>query len=238
MIELMLSANREPAFYDGPWPNTGVTPTQNDPGRSATAPFINPLTSAQYPIDYTRLSILLRDGLLAPAYNSFVGPPGTSYTAGFVPPLPPGHAVPPDRNSNHGGFKQPQLRNVELTGPFMHNGSMSTLRQVVDFYTRGGNFEENNLVDLDPAIAPIGMLLGEPLEKDALVAFMLALTDERVRNESGPFDHPELFVPHGTTLLGTEITFRVPPVGSGGRSAEVPPLPPLAPFLNVDHFLP
>lgn len=237
-IELMLSANREPAFYDTPWNNTGVTPTQADQGRAATAPFMNPLTGVEYPIDYTRLSILLRDSLLPPAYNTFVPPPGitASYTAGFVPPLPTGHAVPPDRSSNHGAFKAPQLRNIELTGPYMHNGGMSTLRQVVDFYTRGGNFDDNNLADLDPAIAPIGQLLGEDLEKDALISFLLALTDDRVRNESEPFDHPELIVPHGTTTTGVEITFTVPPVGRDGRSAAG--LPPLQSFLNVDPFQP
>jgi hypothetical protein len=120
----------------------------------------------------------------------------------------------------------------------MHNGGMATLRQVVDFYTRGGNFDLNNLADLDPAIAPIGQLIGEDLVKNDLISFLLALTDNRVRNESGPFDHPELIVPHGTTASGTEITFKVPAVGRDGRSGESPPLPPLQPFLNVDQFTP
>ena len=97
--------------------------------------------------------------------------------SGFIPPLPIGNTQPPDRIGNHGAFKVPQLRNVELTGPYMHNGGMATLRQVVDFYTRGGNFD-NNLADLDPAIAPIGQLLGEPSQKNDLISFLLALTDQ------------------------------------------------------------
>ena len=183
--------------------------------------------------------MLLRDGKIPPSYNS---PPPTgaqaSYYRGFIPPLPVGNTQPPDRIGNHGAFKVPQLRNVELTGPFMHNGGMATLRQVVDFYTRGGNFDLNNLADLDPAIAPIGQLIGQPFVKNDLVTFLMALTDERVRNESRPFDHPELFVPHGTTTTGVEITFTVPAVGRGGRPEASPPLPPLQPFLNVNQFNP
>lgn len=179
--------------------------------------------------------MLLRDGKIPPSYNSPPTGAQASYVAGFIPPLPVGNTQPPDRIGNHGAFKVPQLRNVELTGPYMHNGGMATLRQVVDFYTRGGNFDNANLADLDPAITPIGQLLGQPLEKNDLVAFLLALTDGRVRNESRPFDHPELIVPHGTTATGVEITFTVPAVGRAGRPGAVPPL---RPFLNVNQFTP
>ncbi|HEY9796713.1 MAG TPA: cytochrome c peroxidase, partial [Leptolyngbyaceae cyanobacterium] len=44
---------------------------------------------------------------------------------------------PNDRVAADGLFKTPGLRNVELTAPYMHNGGMLTLRQVVDFYSRG-----------------------------------------------------------------------------------------------------
>jgi cytochrome c peroxidase len=237
-VEIMNTADRLIAFYDNGWNNIGVVPTQNDLGRFATAPFINPLTGAEFPLDYSRLGMLLRDGLIPPSYNSPPTGAQASYIAGFIPPLPVGNTQPPDRNGNHGAFKVPQLRNVELTGPFMHNGGMSTLRQVVDFYTRGGNFDQENLADLDPLIAPIGRLIGQPLDKNDLVSFMMALTDNRVRNESGPFDHPELIVPHGTTASGTEITFKIPAVGRDGRPGASPPLPPLQSFLNVNQFTP
>lgn len=247
-VEIMNTADRLVAFYDSAWNNTSVTPTTADPGRFATAPFTNSSTITpsnptgnQYPLDYSRLSMLLRDGLLPPAYNRPPTGIPASYVAGFVPPLPVGNTQPPDRNGNHGAFKVPQLRNVELTGPYMHNGGMATLRQVVDFYTRGGNFDNpndplNNLADMDPAIAPIGQLLGEPLFKNNLVSFLLALTDHRVANELAPFDHPQLIVPHGTTSTGVELTFTVPAVGAGGRTAAG--LPPLQPFLNVNQFIP
>jgi len=239
-IEIMNTADRLVAFYDVGWNNIGVVPTQNDLGRFGTTPFVNPLTGAEFPLDYSRLSMLLRDGKIPPSYNSPPTPTGTlplTYL-GFIPVLPVGNTQPRDRIGNHGAFKVPQLRNVELTGPYMHSGGMATLRQVVDFYTRGGNFDLNNLADLDPAIAPIGQLIGVPSAKNDLVSFLLALTDERVRNELAPFDHPELIVPHGTTATGMEITFTVPAVGRDGRPGATPPLPPLQPFLNVDQFSP
>ncbi|MBN3922053.1 hypothetical protein [Nostoc sp. NMS4] len=39
--------------------------------------------------------------------------------------------------ADQGSFKSPGLRNVELTAPYMHNGGMLTLEEVVDFYNRG-----------------------------------------------------------------------------------------------------
>jgi hypothetical protein len=57
-----------------------------------------------------------------------------------------------------------------------------------------------------------------------------------VSNESEPFDHPELIVPHGTTTTAVEITFTVPAVGAAGRVAQG--LPPLQPFLGVNQFQP
>src|SRR5437879_2712755 len=44
-----------------------------------------------------------------------------------------------DPSGAQGAFKTPGLRNVELTGPYMHNGGMATLELVVDFYRRGGD---------------------------------------------------------------------------------------------------
>src|SRR5262249_25692769 len=49
-----------------------------------------------------------------------------------------------NRVGRFGNFKAPQLREVELTGPYFHNGGKLTLRQVVDFYVRGGDFPVTN----------------------------------------------------------------------------------------------
>ncbi|MFV8781963.1 hypothetical protein ACNKU7_06020 [Microbulbifer sp. SA54] len=58
----------------------------------------------------------------------------------------------PNRVLRDGGFKAPPLRNVELTGPYFHTGSYLTLRQVVDFYMRGGDFPLTNAESRDPNI--------------------------------------------------------------------------------------
>ena len=89
------------------------------------------------------------------------------------------------------------MRNVELTAPYFHNGGDMTLKDVVEFYARGGNFPDANAASVDAAFQDIGALGNAPDKVDALVAFMMAMTDERVRNESEPFDHPELFIPNG-----------------------------------------
>ena len=93
-----------------------------------------------------------------------------------------------------GTFKTPGLRNVELTGPYMHNGALSTLKQVVDFYNRGGDFAGENRASLAPDIVPLGL---SETQKDDLVAFMLSLTDDRVKFRRAPFDHPSICLMNG-----------------------------------------
>lgn len=90
-----------------------------------------------------------------------------------------------------GAFKVPTLRNVEFTGPYMHNGGMSTLEQVMAFYNRGGDIVSAELAD---SIEPLDFTEEELAD---LVAFMRTLTDDRVLHRRAPFDHPELFVAHG-----------------------------------------
>lgn len=70
-------------------------------------------------------------------------------------------------------FRTPTLRNVELTAPYMHDGSLTTLREVVDFYDRGGNGNPG----LDPLMVPL--FLNEQ-DKEDLVAFMRTLTGANV----------------------------------------------------------
>jgi hypothetical protein len=211
-----------------------------------------------------------------------------------------------------GAFKAPALRNVELTGPYFHTGSYLTLRQVVDFYFRGGDFPVANASNRDPHIVELeeqafafGRTTGadlvipvnhvfstdppytlqgtfvdglpdtvfmydqypdsdhpftpEPVfasreaaledAKNALVKFLLSLTDPRVKRERAPFDRPEIFVPlfgtapentGGRGVLLADARFRhIPEVGAAGNPD------PLPNFLNVssvqgdpgnDHF--
>lgn len=93
-----------------------------------------------------------------------------------------------------GAFKVSILRNVSLTGPFFHNGGHATLHQVIEFYNRGGDFALENLGDLAPNINPLRL---DDQQIDDLVAFLEALTDDRVRCQRAPFDHPEIILPEG-----------------------------------------
>jgi hypothetical protein len=136
-----------------------------------------------------------------------------------------------ERIAADGAFKTPGLRNVELTAPYFHNGGQLTLRDVVDFYNRGGDFAENNIDNLDRGMGFNRGLSEE--EKTSLVAFMQSLTDERVRFERAPFDHPQLFITNGhpgdqnaVTNDGsgqaTTTVIELPAVGASGISTPQP----------------
>jgi cytochrome c peroxidase len=71
-----------------------------------------------------------------------------------------------------GAFKTEQLRNVGLTAPYMHDGSLKTLWDVVDHYNKGG---ETNAY-LDGGIEPLNLSEGEIND---VVAFLFTLTDRR-----------------------------------------------------------
>lgn len=71
--------------------------------------------------------------------------------------------------ADRGKFKTPGLRNVALTYPYMHDGSMKTLKDVIEFYNKGGVANPN----LDPAVKPLD--LSEPEQAD-LIEFLKALT--------------------------------------------------------------
>jgi len=220
------------ALYDVDFLNVTVTHKTDDIGRIGTAPFINPVTNAPYPLGYSEMALLKRDGLLP---NS---------VARFTPDVPVGFNATDtspgvDRIVSEGAFKTPILRNVELTGPYFHNGGMSTLTQVVDFYSRGGNFPGPAESELQKPIeiSPIIVLRDNENQQRFLVEFLESLTDPRVEQESGPFDHPQLFVPHGinpTTL--EEVIEEIPPVGIRGRLEEGEQI--VTPFLNVNQLVP
>jgi cytochrome c peroxidase len=69
-------------------------------------------------------------------------------------------------------FKTPSLRNVALTGPYMHDGSMQSLAEVVDYYNAGG-FDSPNKSAL---IRPLHLTVEE---KQELVAFLMSLTGSK-----------------------------------------------------------
>jgi len=253
-------------LYDAGFHNTGVRPSGNpdplapdflavneDVGRGGTTGLGGLFTE----ISLSKGILGLQDtGGPAPQVPSLAALP--AHMAGWVPQLPDGF-LPSDtspfdgRVTNFGAFKTPGLRNVALTGPYMHNGGLATLRQVVDFYVRGGDFPATNADNFDsqgmtvlPLLRDTGALQGLPTPeelRDGLTQFLMALTDARVANEEAPFDHPEIFVPvTGTAplspgnraglLANTTDFMRVAAVGGGGRSATG--MPPLGNFLGLN----
>jgi cytochrome c peroxidase len=74
------------------------------------------------------------------------------------------------RSGDIGKFKVPGLRNIELTAPYMHDGSLATLEEVIDQYDRGGIGDPTT----DPQIVTLSL---SSEEKADLLAFLRALTD-------------------------------------------------------------
>jgi cytochrome c peroxidase len=154
----------------------------------------------------------------------------------------------PDQNratNIDGAFKIPMLRNIELTGPYFHNGGMVTLAEAVQFYARTGDFADQNINDLD-----IGTIMPEIGDEsvDLLVKFLLTLTDERVRLEAAPFDHPSIVIPNGhpgnnvaitgfTTVGGVsqanDLTIALQAIGAAGWPNAA--ASPVRSFLNISN---
>jgi cytochrome c peroxidase len=160
------------AVYDNGFYNIGVRPTREDLGVGGKDPFGKPLSM-------TRLA-------------QEQGPPFPNVPG--EDPAPSGRLRPNERVAVDGAFKTPGLRNIELTAPYFHNGGQLTLKQVVEFYNRGGDFHDKNIADLDPDIENLNLT---EQEQNDLVAFMESLTDDRVRYDKAPFDHPQLFITDG-----------------------------------------
>ena len=72
--------------------------------------------------------------------------------------------------SDNGKFKVPTLRNISITYPYMHDGSMKSLEEVVDHYISGGKMNANK----DKRINPVNI---SEKEKHDLIAFLKSLTD-------------------------------------------------------------
>jgi cytochrome c peroxidase len=234
------------ATYDAGWYNVGVRPPEDNPGVGGTDPFGSSLSWVEF-------------------YQQTLSDPGIIKVPGGAPGcLGAGNTTFPDEVLNASGFpllsgplrrteptdalasfKTSALRNVELNGPYFHNGGKSTLRQVVEFYDDGGDFpavgdpERGAAFPTDrrsPLVKFYGDLSANGLgmtsdEVNDLVAFMLALTDDRVRYQRAPFDHPELVIPNGQEPSGTDVPITLPAGGAAGSTTPLRPfLTPLTPF--------
>ncbi len=216
-VERMVMADNLTVLYDNGFYNTGVRPSAEDLGVGGLDAWGNPLS-------FTRQYDSLLKGNASPD-------PFEVDVCTFEAPLNAG--VPCDaslkpeigfRDAVDGAFKTPTLRNIALTGPYFHNGSRATLKQVMEFYNRGGDrrgqdasntsgFDnpgagQHNASNLDPDMTALNLT---PEEEDALVKFMeVGLTDPRVAWERAPFDHPSLALPDGHT--GDENTVLARPL--------------------------
>ena len=99
----------------------------------------------------------------------------------------PGRGAVSGTPYDNGRFRTPGLRNVALTAPYMHDGRMATLEEVVEHYATGGHYAENR----SPNVHPLGL---SEEQKAALVAFLHTLTDTSFVN-----------------------SYAAPPVGGGAR---------------------
>lgn len=204
LIDQMPVASGLDTIYDNGFNNTSVRLNTDDIGRGGDSPFPNPLTSLLIPLSYCAQTQIQFVGNLP--FQSVV--------------LPRPDLAAPFPISNNGAFKVPGLRNVELTAPYFHDGGVMTLEDVVDFYTRGGNFPDANINHLDFNITEIGALQNNATAMAQLVAFMKSLTDPRVKAESAPFDHPELLIPNGDpNVADPDALTRIPAKGADGTAA-------------------
>ena len=148
-----------------------------------------------------------------------------------------------------GTFKTPSIRNVGLTPPYFHYGGYSNLRSVVEVYARGGSKRNSELTEPGATgdwsgTGPLGNgdrrapdhgtnvdffirdIKSTDEQIDALVAFMLTVTDPRVQCDQAPFDHPSLKIPNGHAPdcnhdgMAEEVMFKLPAVGAGGYTGD------------------
>jgi len=139
-------------------------------------------------------------------------------------------AAPIDTGAGGGAFKTPSLRNVAVRPRFMHDGRFATLDEVVAFYDSGIQNDRG----LDPRLRAAD---GTPkrlgltsAERDALVAFLGALTDSSFLTSprfSNPFAPRSIAAPTGPTITMKANTF--------SPSFVTVPAGAVVSFLNIDN---
>lgn len=151
--------------YDLGYYNLGIRPTAEDLGAGRDGPF----------------------GPMSIVKRIQQGDP----TVAHLDLQPPHEPVDPNEVTfMNGAFRAPTLRNVALNAPYFHGGSHGTLEQVVQFYARGADFDNSPDLVLDMLGMPL--LRDHPNNQKDLIAFLHALTDERVEMRSGIFSAPSL----------------------------------------------
>lgn len=116
--------------------------------------------------------------------------------------------------SEVGSFKASTLRNVEYTAPYMHDGRLATLEDVIEHYSTG--------VNRHPNLGPVSRFQFSDAEKKALVDFLKTLSDPHFINNikfSDPWDAETV---HATPSLSTETPNEPSPNPKLVNSSEVP----------------
>lgn len=85
--------------------------------------------------------------------------------------LDEGRAAISGKPEDRGAFKTPTLREVELSAPYMHDGSLRSLDEVIEYYDRGGNRHSH----IDPELRGLGLTAAE---KRGLIAFLRSLSGD------------------------------------------------------------
>ncbi len=157
--ERMLLGDGGIALYDAGFYNIGVRPSAEDLGVGASDPY-------GYPLSFTRNAKKNspNDPYLDNANMASLSPdPFQADSFLFAASLDP--VISDERDAIDGAFKVPSLRNVELTGPYFHNGGQATLDQVMQFYNRGG--DRKDMFQKDPdcggALVVDGMVVPDPV---------------------------------------------------------------------------
>ena len=182
-VERLQDHRQYPALFQAAF---GRTITADDLGR-ALASYVRTILSGNSPLDHymngdrDALSPQARRGLTifrgkGNCATCHVGPTltderfhntGVAWQEGTL--LDQGRYMVTGVEEDRGAFKTPTLRNVERTAPYMHDGSITTLEEVIDYYDRGGN----KTIHLDPELRPLKLAAEE---KQALVALLRSLS--------------------------------------------------------------
>lgn len=96
-----------------------------------------------------------------------------------------GYGVVTNNKYDNGKFRVPTLRNISYTAPYMHNGSIKTIEEMMNHYNGGGKYSPNK----DPLIQQIKL---NPIQKQQVIEFLKTFDDTTFMNNpayKNPFDH-------------------------------------------------
>ncbi|MEO8036982.1 MAG: cytochrome c peroxidase, partial [Acidobacteriota bacterium] len=108
------------------------------------------------------------------------------------------------RRRDVGRFRAPTLRNVAITAPYMHDGGMETLGQVIDHYAAGGPPRPGQKVELQPFVIT-------SQEKRDLIEFLQSLTDVELLTDA------KLGDPRSSSSVAPRVSLAAPPLTVGSR---------------------